>query len=275
VQFAVNVPNLAEYADPRVLVSLARDAEAAGWDGFFVWDHVAYHQRGWPVTDPWVAISAVAAVTERVRVGVLVTILARRRPSKVARETVALDHLSGGRAVFGAGIGSAVEEEFEAFGEDGSAVTRAERLDEALEVITGLWSGEPFWYDGRHHHVDDALFLPRPVQQPRIPVWVAGRWPNRPPFRRAARWDGVFPTFADVSDPNVAPSLLREAVDYTYQHRSKGAAPLDVVLEGQTPGAPPLDEYADAGLTWWIEKCGWWRGDLADNTARVRQGPPS
>ena len=196
----MGLPNVREYADPRLLVEIAADAEAAGWDGVFVWDHIAREEDpSVPATDPWIAVAGMAVRTQRVRLGVMVTPLARRRPWKVAREAVALDALSGGRFTLGVGLGGGQQAEFAAFGEEADPRVRAELLDEGLAILDGLWSGEPFSFEGKHHRIGGAQFRPRAVQQPRVPVWVAGRWPNRRPFRRAARWDGVFPVFEGVA----------------------------------------------------------------------------
>jgi alkanesulfonate monooxygenase SsuD/methylene tetrahydromethanopterin reductase-like flavin-dependent oxidoreductase (luciferase family) len=273
VRRAVGVPNIGEYADPRVIGDLAALAERSGWDGLFLWDHLGYRGDE-PVTDPQVAIAAAAAVTERIRLGICVVQLGRRRPAKVAREVVALDQLSGGRMVLGVGLGSYAGD-FTLFGDAADPVVRGRKTDEGLAVIDGLWSGEPFRFQGEHFQVHGAQFLPVAVQRPRVPVWVAGTWPNKPGFRRAARWDGTFPTFRDVpGDGNVPPELLDEAVSYVRAHRPPGPGPFDVVLEGATPGAPPLEEYAEVGLTWWIEKLGWWRGDLEHTRRRIQDGPP-
>jgi alkanesulfonate monooxygenase SsuD/methylene tetrahydromethanopterin reductase-like flavin-dependent oxidoreductase (luciferase family) len=254
-------------------------AEEHGWDGFFVWDHQLYWDPQWAVADPVVVIAAVAARTARVRLGILVNVLARRRVGKVAREAVTLDQLSQGRLVFGAGLGSRAEE-FTAFGEPGDAKQRAARLDESLELLDALWTGEPVTFRGEHLTATDVTMLPRPVQQPRIPVWCGGRWPNKAPFRRAARWDGVMPTHADYGLGQTMPAgELRAVLRYTLEHRSTGG-PFEVALEGRTDGAAPdrggrhVSPYAEAGLTWWIEALGWWRGTPEDALARVRQGPP-
>ncbi len=277
MNFAVGIPNHHEYGDPRVIVELGRDAEAAGWDGVFVWDHMAAREPAIDVTDPWVVLGAVAAVTERVRLGAMVTPIARRRPWKLARETVALDLLSGGRAVVGVGLGAAVEQEFAVFGEETDPRVRADRLDEGLEVLTALWSGEEVEHRGEHFTVGPTTFRPTPLQRPRIPIWVAGRWPNRRPFRRAARWDGVFPTQEGLaSDQTLAPETLAEVVAYTREQRSD-PAPFDVILESFSDGpgdTANVARYAEAGLTWWIEKVGWFRGPLEEMRARVRSGPP-
>jgi alkanesulfonate monooxygenase SsuD/methylene tetrahydromethanopterin reductase-like flavin-dependent oxidoreductase (luciferase family) len=273
---AVGLPNVGDYGDPSLLVDLAKRAEDSGWDGVFIWDHVAYRQRGWPVADPYVTVSAIAAVTSRIRLGVLVSALARRRPWKFARETATLDVLSGGRLVVGIGLGSQAQEEFAAFGDDPDPRVRAARIDEGLEILTGLWSGEPFAFQGPHFRVQETVFLPRPHQHPRPPIWIAGRWPARPPFRRAARFDGVFPTFDGVGHGDrPTPDQLRAAVEYTLSHREVEDR-FDVVLEAQSEDRDPelVAAYVDAGLTWWVEKLGWPRGPISYTTRRIERGPP-
>jgi alkanesulfonate monooxygenase SsuD/methylene tetrahydromethanopterin reductase-like flavin-dependent oxidoreductase (luciferase family) len=276
---AIGVPNVGSFGDPSLLVSLAVAAEEYGWDGFFVWDHQLYWDPEWAVADPVVVISAVAARTARVRIGIMVNVLARRRAGKVAREAVTLDRLSQGRLVFGAGLGSRAEE-FTSFGEPGDARERAARLDESLALLDALWTGEPVSFHGEHLTATDVTMVPRPVQQPRIPVWCGGRWPNRAPFRRAARWDGVMPTHAGYGlGETMPPEDLRAVLRYTQEHRA-AAGPFDVALEGRTDGAAPdrgarhVIPYAEAGLTWWIEALGWWRGTPEDALARIIQGPP-
>jgi alkanesulfonate monooxygenase SsuD/methylene tetrahydromethanopterin reductase-like flavin-dependent oxidoreductase (luciferase family) len=278
---AIGVPNVREYADPGLLVELAVEAEAAGWDGVFVWDHIAREEDpSVPATDPWIAVAGMAVRTERVRLGIMVTPLARRRPWRVARETVALDALCAGRFTLGVGLGGGPQAEFAAFGEDPGARSRADRLDEGLAILDGLWSGEPFSFAGEHHTVAGAHFLPRAVQEPRIPVWVAGRWPHKRPFRRAARWDGLFPLFDGYGAGEMPPpALLAEAVAYTRAQR-EGDGPFDVALEsvsageGRAADAALAAEYEAAGLTWWIEALGWFRGPLELMRERVRRGPP-
>lgn len=283
VRCAVGLPNVGEYGDPRLLVELAQAAEAAGWDGAFVWDHVAYREDGWPVADPYVTVAAIAARTERIRLGVLVSAVARRRPSKLARELASLDVLSEGRLVVGAGLGSQGEQEFAAFGEDPDPKVRARKLDEGLAIVDGLWRGEPFAFAGEHLRADARqAFLPRPVQRPRPPVWIAGRWPAKPGFRRAARWDGAFPTFADLPrDATPEPAQLAEVLAFVREQRAAAgidaAVPYDLVVEGLSdgPDAARLTAYADAGLTWWIEKLGWFRGPLDQMRERIAAGPPA
>jgi len=282
VSCAVGLPNIGEYGDPLLLLELAREAEAAGWAGAFVWDHVAYREPGWPVADPYMTVAAIAARTERIRLGVLVSAVARRRPTKLARELATLDLLSGGRLVVGAGLGSQPDQEFTFFGEDGDAKVRAAKLDEGLEIVDGLWRGEPYEFAGEHLRARTTGFLPRPLQRPRPPIWIAGGWPGTRPFRRAARWDGVFPTFKDglrAATPVVA--QLEEVVAYTRAQRAEAGiaadAPFDVVLEGVSdgPDAALIAPYEQAGLTWWIEKLGWFRGPLEEMRARIARGPPA
>jgi alkanesulfonate monooxygenase SsuD/methylene tetrahydromethanopterin reductase-like flavin-dependent oxidoreductase (luciferase family) len=289
MQYAVSLPNFDVHADPRVLARLARDAEAAGWDGFFIWDHILFDPYGGiAMSDPWVALAAIALGTERIRIGTMVTPLPRRRPWKLAREAVSLDHLSGGRLILGVGLGDPVREEFAWLGEETDNRVRARKLDEGLAIVTGLWSGEKFAYEGEQYQVKETIFLPRPVQSPRIPIWVAGAWPNKAPFRRAARWDGVFPV---RWEGGVTPELLREIVAYIRSHRV-GEGPFDVVYSGQTPGddraagAAIVAHAADAGATWWVEDVSMWRyrpwepwkepyvWPAEEIEGRIRQGPP-
>lgn len=276
VRCAVGLPNVGDYGDPRLLVELAQESERAGWDGVFVWDHVAYREPGWAVADPYTVVAAIAAVTRRVRLGVMVSALARRRPWKFARETATLDVLSEGRLVVGVGLGSQGHEEFAAFGEDPDAKVRAALLDEGLDIVQGLWSGRRFSYRGRHYAVEETVFVPTPVQRPRPPIWIAGRWPARRPFRRAARFDGVFATFEGVGHAErPAPDELRAAVGYTLSQRQSDR-PFDVALEAQSEGPDPgrVAEYTEAGLTWWVEKLGWFRGPLDYTRQRIGRGPP-
>lgn len=277
MRHAIGLPNVGPYGDVSLLVDLAGLAEGSGWDGVFVWDHVLYHQAGWPVADPTVTMAAIAATTERVRLGVLMTALPRRRPWKVAKEMATLDRLSGGRLVFGAGLGS-MEAEYTAFGEDPGLRTRAAKLDEALDIVSGCWSGGPVRFAGRHYRVDSSPLEPPPLQRPRLPIWIAGRWPHQAPFRRAARWDGVMPTHERYGKgETMPPAELRAITAYIDQHRSS-EQPFDIVLEGATAHGSAQDRvaaYADAGVTWWVEALGWWRGDLATNRRRVAGGPPA
>ncbi len=289
MRYGLHIVHFGPCADPRTLVSLARDAEAAGWDGFFLWDHLVMWWQA-DVADPWIALAAIAASTSRIRIGPMVTPLARRRPWKLARETVTLDRLSGGRLILGVGLGTHAEE-FEHFGEPAGLTHRAAMLDEALAVLASLWSGAPFSFEGEHYHVKDAHFTPSPLQKPRIPIWVAGKWPNKPPFRRAARWDGAYPLGRGMSfNEKLSPAQIREIVAYIRAHRESDA-PFDVAHEGATQGGGAAQDvglvapYAEAGATWWLEDLNPWRfgwsgagdwppGVLEAMRARVLAGPP-
>jgi alkanesulfonate monooxygenase SsuD/methylene tetrahydromethanopterin reductase-like flavin-dependent oxidoreductase (luciferase family) len=284
VQYGIYLPNFGCFGNVHTLVQLAREAEEAGWDGFFLWDHIAGWQQD--MVDPWVALAAIATQTERIRIGTTVTPLPRRRPWKLARESVSLDRLSNGRLILGVGSGGGGVE-FEGFGEETDAKQRGAMLDEALEVLTGLWSGEPFSYTGQHYQVAEVQFTPTPLQSPRIPIWVGGFWPNKPPFRRAACWDGLFPLFAAENEAEEL-TLLQAAVAYTQEHRTS-QAPFDVIALGLTPGDGPekargtVARYAAAGATWWLEAIAPFRfgvgfdapeWPLEELRRRVLQGPP-
>jgi hypothetical protein len=281
VFYGVHVQNSGDYGDPRILADLAREAEEAGWDGFFIWDHLLYSvDEMLPVVDPWIALAAIALNTRRVRIGPMVTPLARRRPWKLARETASLDVLSEGRLVLGVGLGEPAEVEFAQFGEESDARTRAAKLDEALAIVTGLWSGEPFSHEGAHYTIQESTFLPSPVQKPRIPIWVGGEWPNKPPFHRAARWDGVFPSKRGVAlDEMMTPEDLGEIVGFIGQHRLLDDS-FVVALGGYTPANDRsraieiVEAYVAVGLTWWLEGMNSLRGSRQDIRERIRQGPP-
>jgi alkanesulfonate monooxygenase SsuD/methylene tetrahydromethanopterin reductase-like flavin-dependent oxidoreductase (luciferase family) len=276
VSFAVGLPTMGQFGDPALLVDLAGAAERAGWDGVFFWDHLLYREPDWPVANSTVVVAAAAASTSRVRLGVLMNAVARRRAAQLAAETATLDVLSGGRMVFGASLGS-YPDEWTRLGEDADPRTRADRLDESLQVIDALWSGTEVHHRGPHLTVDGVRMALTPVQRPRVPVWIGGSWPARRPFRRAAHWDGVMPTHRDHGlGQTMPPAALAEVVEYVAGHRDPAAAPIDVVLEGRTDpgGSATVAPYAAVGLTWWIEAFGWWRGDLAATRARVAAGPP-
>ncbi len=276
MRFAINLPAFNAFADARALAELAYEAEGAGWDGFFLWDHLQTEPNG-PVADPWVTLTAIAMRTERIRFGALVTPLPRRRPWKFARETATLDRLSHGRLIVGVGIGGDFWREYSAFGEAADDKTHASLLDESLDVVTGLWSGEPFSYAGTIYTVRNAQFLPTPAQAPRIPIWVAGVLPHKAPLRRAACWDGVYPIHWDGH--LVQPDEIRETLSYINQYRSSGD-PFEVVVAGYVGNESPtaatalLRTYAEAGVTWWQE--GFLPGDTLDMVrARIHQGPPT
>jgi alkanesulfonate monooxygenase SsuD/methylene tetrahydromethanopterin reductase-like flavin-dependent oxidoreductase (luciferase family) len=256
---AVSLP---PFTDPATLVAMAAEAENAGWDGVFLWDHVTlFPEMGLDVHNPWVLLGAMAEATERVVLGTLVTPLARRRPQSVARELITLDHLSGGRALLGVGLGEPAEFDFAAFGDPADARVRAALLDEALTVIDGLLRG-PVTHDGEHFHVDTEL-RPRPVQRPRPRIWVAGVTPHRRPLARAQRWDGVVPISLT--------GLLTPDDIAAYLDGIEGPEGWDVVAN-LAPGFGPED-YETVGATWVVEGA-WpvedWVPELRD---RIKAGP--
>lgn len=285
MQFGIHIPPFGPLSDTQLLAELAAEAEQAGWDGFFLWDDVAFAPPI-PVGDPWIALTAIALRTQRIRLGPLVTPLPRRRPWKVARETVSLDLLSHGRLILGVGIGGSLED-FDDLGEPRDLKVRASMLEEGLEILLGLWSGEPFHFEGTYYHLQAAQFLPRPVQFPRIPIWVAGGWPNKAPFRRAARWDGVFPQDIRIRAVEMMePQEIHSLLNFIAKYRALGTS-LEIVQWGITSGEDPEREqalvasYAAVGVTWWLENFipqrwggGWSDWPLEQMNHRVRQGPP-
>ncbi len=246
MRFGLSFPNFGPYADPGETVRLAVAAEASGWDAFFVWDHVL----GWsgnPVADPWVLLGAIGQATDRIMTGPMVAALPRHRPWNVARQMTSLDLLTGGRAVLGIGIGFPPAEEFGTFGEPTDDRVRADMLDEGMEIIAGMWTGEPFSFEGEHYHLTESVFLPTPSTE--IPIWVAGMWPNRRPFRRAARFDGVCPIKVDMSPLTV--EEITEIIAYIQHHREP-EAPFDVVIAGPPLSPPEAEALAGAGVTWYL-----------------------
>ena len=262
----VFLPLFDELADAAAVARLAAEAEEAGWDGFFVWDHVRWREPVERVADPWIALTAMATATERIRLGPLVTPLARRRPVKVARETATLDQLSGGRLTLGVGLGSdRWGSEYSITGEELDDRRRAEMLDEALEILTSAWSGEPVHHRGEHYLVDGMRFLPRPVQEPGIPVWVAGYYGKRRPLRRAARYQGFFPIEIDH------PDQLAEVAAELASLRPDPADPFDLVTE-IPPGGDPTG-YAEAGATWCLTGFSWDAASVDAVRGVIRDGP--
>ena len=286
MRYGLSIGNFAEYADARLVASLAREAEDAGWDGVFVWDHLAF-VKAWrmPVGDPWTILAAIALATERVRLGPMVTPLPRRRPQMVARQTVTLDRLSGGRFVLGVGLGEPAVDEFATFGEPADRPTRAAMLDEGLEVLAALWSGGPVTHRGRFYTVDDVTFLPTPVQTPRIPVWVAATVGHDRPLIRAARWDGVHPVkyAEDGSDRAPGPedvALMRARILGLRAAAGLPAEPYDFLSSGDMTETGRAEqttmcrELQDAGATWWLHTVTPRGGPVEDHLSIIRDGPP-
>ena len=286
MRFAVDVPNFGDFADPRVVADLARRAEEAGWDGLFVWDHVTHRKElRRAIADPWVLLTAAALATRTIRLGTMVTPVARRRVPKLAREVTTLDRLTGGRMILGVGLGSPIADEFGSFGETTDTKELAARLDEGLEALNLLWSGEPVTFHGDHVRIEDVAFRPTPVQRPRVPIWVGGVWPARRPMRRAARWDGAAPILLSADGgppPQPDAATVREIHAFLTGCRAAaglGEEPFDLVMSGTTPASPAAaadltGSLGQAGATWWAE-CLW--EDLESAGPMIRrteQGPP-
>jgi alkanesulfonate monooxygenase SsuD/methylene tetrahydromethanopterin reductase-like flavin-dependent oxidoreductase (luciferase family) len=239
------LPLFDNLADPAAVTRLAGEAEEAGWHGVFVWDHVRWRAPVRQVADPWITLAAIATATECVRLGPMITPLPRRRPAKVARETATLDRLSGGRLTLGVGLGSDRSgNELSKTGEQLDDRLRGQMLDESLQILAAAWSGEPVHHRGAHYTVDGIQFLPRPVQQPGVPVWVAGYPGKIRPLRRATRYDGFFPVDLDH------PDQLAEIVTTIAGLRRQSSAPFDFAV-GLPPGTDPAP-WAAAGATWWL-----------------------
>ena len=257
-------------ADPALVARLCEEAEEAGWHGVFVWDNLRFQEPVVDVADPWITLAAMASATERIRLGPMVTPLARRRPVKVARETATLDRLSGGRLNLGVGLGSdEFASEYSMTGEELDDRRRASMLDESLEILAAAWSGEPVHHRGEHYVVDGMRFLPRPVQRPGVPVWVAGYYGRRKPLRRAARHQGFFPLGLEH------PEQLAEVVADLNALRGDAAGdatePYEVVM-ALPPGDDPAP-YAAAGATWWLVEFPWDALSIDQVRGVTREGP--
>jgi alkanesulfonate monooxygenase SsuD/methylene tetrahydromethanopterin reductase-like flavin-dependent oxidoreductase (luciferase family) len=262
MRFGICLANIGSFSDPQVPLELAHAAEANGWDGVFSWDHLAF-VWGAPAADAWTVLASVAASTERVRIGTAVTPVARRRPHVLAHQVATLDRLSDGRVVFGAGLGGSASE-FEKFGEPADPHIRAEMLDEGLDLLRRLWSGDEVAHRGTHYTVDGITLAPTPVQE-RLPVWIGG---NRPAsLRRAARWDGWI---ADSADPT-GMTLTAEDVARSIETIGR-STDFDVAVLGESDRGDP-GAYERAGATWWLENLHDRRGSRADVLALVQRGP--
>ncbi|MFB9236582.1 LLM class flavin-dependent oxidoreductase [Plantactinospora siamensis] len=251
-RYAIGLPTVGEFGAPQTLLDLATAAERYGWDGVHLWDHLLYHRADWPVTSSTVAAAAIAGATTRLRI-ILTVALPRRQVQDVARDAAAIDELSGRRLTLLATIGS-MDREYADFGLDPDLRARGRTLDRQLARLTELWTD---W------------------GVPGVPIWCGGRWPNTAGLRRAARFDGVMPTFAEQRTRNVAPADFAAAAEFV---RARSADPVEIAVEGATTGAEAagvLQPYVEAGLTWWVEATGWWRGGPAAAMSRIAAGPPT
>jgi alkanesulfonate monooxygenase SsuD/methylene tetrahydromethanopterin reductase-like flavin-dependent oxidoreductase (luciferase family) len=280
MQFAVDLPPFGPFSDANLVAQLAQEAEDAGWDGFFLWDHINYRleESSEPVAigDPWIHLAAIALRTTTIKLGPMVTPLPRRRPWRLARETVTLDHLSNGRLILGVGLGGDADGEYSDFGEPTDARVHGAMLDEGLAILTRLWSGEEVSYQGQRYHLSPVRFLPTPVQTPRIPIWVAGIWPHQKPFRRAAQFDGVYP---QQHGSALTPEVFRDILTFIQTQRTP-TTPFEALAYGLTSGtdhagdAAQVAAFAEAGATWWLEHFDP-QQSVEQVRQRIRQGPPS
>jgi alkanesulfonate monooxygenase SsuD/methylene tetrahydromethanopterin reductase-like flavin-dependent oxidoreductase (luciferase family) len=274
MQFGLDVANMGVTADPRRVVELAVAAEAAGWEGLFMWDSWGYVWEV-PTGDQWVILAAVAQATSRLRLGTAITVLPRRRPNMVAHTLATLDLLSNGRMVFGAGLGGGGRE-FTAFGEADTGKTRAAMLDEGLEVVAGLLNGERVQHQGQYYTVDDVALVPRGLQTPRIPIWIGATAGNA--LRRAARWDGWVIYTVDengevIRDPSAVASLLA-TIQQARHDADLEQQPYEVVVTGATSPGDTVEAYQAIGATWWLETLHGHRLSFDELMARVVAGPP-
>jgi alkanesulfonate monooxygenase SsuD/methylene tetrahydromethanopterin reductase-like flavin-dependent oxidoreductase (luciferase family) len=272
MQYGLHLPLL----DPHTMVEFAVAGESAGWDGVFIWD------AAWGL-DIWVVLAAIATQTNRLRLAPFLTPPSRRRPWKLASEAATLDQLSNGRAILPVGLG-APDTGFDKVGEVTDRKTRAELLDESLAIIAALWTGQLADFRGTYYQLHDMTFEPRPVQQPRVPIWVVGAWPRPKSMARAIQWDGLIPTkmpHGEEAQP-MQPGDIQEMLQYIQTQR-RTDHPFDIVMEGESPGADPkraqaiTQAYADVGVTWWLENVWnspWKEGGVEGMRRRIQQGPP-
>ncbi|MFB6720021.1 LLM class flavin-dependent oxidoreductase [Kribbella sp. NPDC056345] len=264
MRFSVTFGAVGPGRDPRGLAELARMAEDCGWDGVFLEDYLAYQgDTSQPTYDPWICLAAMASATSRIKLGTTVTPVPRRRPWKLAAEAVALDHLSNGRLILGVGIGDPGDPFLAGAGEPTDPRVLAEMLDESLEVITALWTGQPVHHHGKHYQLAGAQLTARPLQHPRIPIWVGGNLLVPAVRRRILRWDGS----TAYKGPTTAPQKLTPQ-DISALRADRNT-PLDIKVR-LNDGDPAT--YAEAGATWvgrWIAP-----GPRSEAEAILRQGPP-
>jgi alkanesulfonate monooxygenase SsuD/methylene tetrahydromethanopterin reductase-like flavin-dependent oxidoreductase (luciferase family) len=271
MRFGIYIPLFDELADPALVARLCVEAEEAGWDGVFVWDHVRWREPVVDVADPQITLAAIAGATERIRLGPMVTPLARRRPVKVAREAATLDRLSNGRLTLGVGLGSdRFGSEYSTTGEELDDRKRAEMLDEALEILQAAWTGAPVHHRGEHYTIDAMRFLPRPLQRPGVPIWVAGFYGKSKPLRRAIRYQGFFPV--GIEHPDQLAEISAELGRLGRETRDGAAEPFDIAVELDL-GSDPAP-YAAAGATWGLVAFPWDPVSVDQVRGVIREGPP-
>lgn len=282
MQYGLVFPNVGAYSDVHLLADTAHLAEEAGWSAVFVNDTIQMvDYQDSPVSDPWIAMAAIAMRTQRVKIGPWVAAPPRRRPWQLAREAVTLDHLSKGRLILAVGSGDVNDRGFAVFGEEMDIKKRAAMLDESLAILQGLWSGQPFRFDGEHYHVDEITFLPKPVQSPGIPIWIGWTWPKKRPMERAVRFEGATPfainddgSYADLTPENVRQlkAFIGERHPDASSYDIAPNGPVFEALQGDEQAQAKLREYEEAGATWCLQYV--WQPDVDSIRALIQQGPP-
>ena len=267
VHYGICLANIGTYSDPRAAVRIAQAAEHSGWEGIFVWDHLAF-VWGPPAADPWIVLAAIASATERLRIGTAVTPAARRRPHVLANQLATLDVLSGGRVIFGAGLGGSPSE-FGKFGEPTDAKLRAAMLDEALDLLRRLWSGEQVMHHGEHFTVDGVTLAPAPVQQ-QLPIWIGGN--KAASQRRASSWDGWIPDSAYPPGAGASPEVVSSGLSRIRELRGQPEGSFDVAVIAERDSSDRR-AYEEAGATWWLESVHDRRGSPEEMLALVQSGP--
>ena len=269
MHYGIEVVPFGDFSDPRQVVRLAQAAEAAGWEGLWIWDHVI---MPYGVGDPWVTLAAVAACTKSIKLCAGVSPLPRYRPHLLARTLTGLDLLSAGRLIFATGLG--IPPDFAPFGEPAADRTRAAMLDEGLGLLAGYLSGEEITHHGKYYSAEAVQLVPTPLQKPHIPVWIGGG--TKAALRRAARWDGwIIGTVNEANEVTVSPENIASQVAYLHQHHTD-ASPFDIALDGVTNAGERglVREYEQAGATWWFEAIHLSRGTLEELLQRIQAGPP-
>jgi alkanesulfonate monooxygenase SsuD/methylene tetrahydromethanopterin reductase-like flavin-dependent oxidoreductase (luciferase family) len=260
--------------NPKKILEYAILAEKSGWDGFFIWDSLSMY-----CVDPWITLAAIAVKTEKIKMGVMVTPVARRRPWKLAKEIISLDNLSNGRVIFGAGLGDDVV--FKPYGEGEDKKHRAEKLDEGLVILDQLLKGEKVNFQGKYFNLTDIQYESS-VQKPRVPIWIGGLWPNKGPFKRAAKWDGMMPhTVRSVKrGERLEINEIKEIMKYIADHRKDSIDNFEMVMLSYLPKEKELalelvKSYYEVGVKWWVESVLEWEAEtLEDVKERIISGPP-
>jgi alkanesulfonate monooxygenase SsuD/methylene tetrahydromethanopterin reductase-like flavin-dependent oxidoreductase (luciferase family) len=269
MHYGIEVVPFGDFADPRQIVQIAKEAEATGWEGLWIWDHVV---MPWGTGDPWITLAAVAASTKQLKLCLGVAPVPRYRPHLLARTLTGLDLLSDGRVIFGTGSG--IPSDFIPFDEPAEAKVRAEMLDEGLDLMTRYLSGQPVTYHGKFYHAEAVQIIPSPIQKPRLPIWIGGG--SKAALRRAARWDGwIMGTVDENSHITYPPEKIAVDSAFIRAHRTV-PGPFDIAVDGVSqPGVHSVaKEYAEAGATWWFEAIHLSRGPYEEQVERIKAGPP-